>query len=238
MRTANMGETITADRLLDACRLLFGTEVEPSLDFLKYLQESGIKSAYRKKARETHPDRASILNCDVKYLENQFKLVNDAYRYLLSYVQNPARFIIIGKTIPRRPERPAPLRENRIPFGRYLYYRGFITYRNLIEALLWQKKKRPPLGELAKRMRLLKDGEVREILRRRRPGEMFGESALRLGFLSPGELERLLQRQRLIQPRIGRYFIEKGILSLSEVERLAWEFRLANQKRNRIFGFG
>jgi len=232
-----MHEVVTAQRLLDACQLLFGKEVDYSIDFLKYLQESGLKSAYRQRARETHPDRAAILNCDVRYLENQFKRLNEAYHYLLSYIQNPGRYIIFESKPHRKPPNVKPRSERginpviKMPFGRYLYYRGLITYRDLIDALIWQKTKRPTIGELAKRMHLLSEGEIKEILRKRRLGERFGDAAHRLGLLTLYDIERLLARQQLIQPRIGRYFIEKGILTLAEVERLAWELRQLNRKR-------
>ena len=44
------------DNLFDACRELFGPEVQTCPDFLDYLQASGVKSAFRRKAKETHPD--------------------------------------------------------------------------------------------------------------------------------------------------------------------------------------
>lgn len=238
-----MSEVITAQKLFDACRLLFGNEAEYSMDFLHYLKESGLKSAYRKKARETHPDLAAILNCDARYLESQFKRINDAYHYLLTYIQNPGRLVIIDTKSSYKAQRANPqyrFREDkvtRMPLGRYLYYRGLITYRDLIDALVWQKSKRPVIGELARRMRFLTDDEVKEILKRRRWGERFGESARRLGFLTSYEVERILARQRLIQPRIGRYFIEKGILTPSEIERLAWDLRQFNIRRKANGGF-
>lgn len=240
-----MSEVVTADRLFDACRLLFGSEIDYSLDFLRYLQESGLKSAYRQRARETHPDRAAILNCDVRHLENQFKRLNDAYHYLLKYIQNRGRFVVIEPKKYGKSQRIRPRPEfnagpaGRMPFGRFLYYRGIITYRELIDALVWQKTKRPPIGELAKRMHLLSDEEVKEVLRKRRWGERFGESAHRLGLLTLYDIERILARQRLIQPRIGRYFIEKGILTFSEVERLVWELKELHsfKKSGRNFAF-
>ncbi|MCX7982398.1 MAG: J domain-containing protein [Syntrophales bacterium] len=235
-----MAENITTERLLEACRLLFGNHVDLSPDFLLYLKESGLKSAYRQRARETHPDRAAILNCDLRYLENQFKLINDAYHYLLAYIKNPHRLITFNSSPRQRATNVKPRRyefqestQIKMPFGRYLFYRGLITYRELIEALLWQRARRPTIGELAKRTRLLTEGEIREILKKRKWGERFGESAHRLGYLTLYDIDRLLARQRLIQPRIGRYFVEKGILSSSEIERLAWELRQLNYRRAR-----
>jgi len=50
-----MDDVLTTTRLFSACRVLFGPQVEITLEFLNYLQESGVKDAYRRRARETHP---------------------------------------------------------------------------------------------------------------------------------------------------------------------------------------
>ena len=42
--------------LINACRILFGTHVEVTPEFLRYIQPDGIKNAYRSRARECHPD--------------------------------------------------------------------------------------------------------------------------------------------------------------------------------------
>jgi curved DNA-binding protein CbpA len=47
---------ITETDVVQACQTLFGKELNVSKDFLSYMQPSGVKSAYRKKAKEHHPD--------------------------------------------------------------------------------------------------------------------------------------------------------------------------------------
>ena len=42
--------------LLNACRTLFGKEVNLSHEFLYYLQPSGAKTAFRNQAKAHHPD--------------------------------------------------------------------------------------------------------------------------------------------------------------------------------------
>jgi len=174
---------------------------------------------------------AAILNCDARYLESQFRRVHDAYRCVMSYVENPHRLKLRG-TVPHRQERPhrhyrtPPFTSpttGKLPFGRFLYHRGLISYHQLIDALVWQKASRPKFGELAKGMQFLVDPEILTILRERKDGERFGDTAYRLGLLTRHEIERLANYQRLIQPRIGKYFVERGILTLLEIERLAWE---------------
>lgn len=234
-----MNDAICTTRLFHACRLLFGPQVDVSLDFLNYLQENGVKEAYRRRARETHPDRAAILKRDVHYLENEFKRVSDAYRYVMSYVDHPQRLVFTEHNRYRpeqasshhyRHNRNIPFWTGKIPFGRYLYFRGLISYSQLIDALVWQKASRPRIGELGKRTRILIDLDITDILRQRKLGERFGDTAYRLGILTQQEIERLLTRQRLLQPRIGKYFVAKGIASRTEIEHLAWEFRLFNNR--------
>ncbi|MEE8432668.1 MAG: hypothetical protein V3S16_15575 [Candidatus Desulfatibia sp.] len=58
--------------LCDACGILFGPEIEISLDLLRYLRLSGLKAAYRKKVFETHPDRAKTLGEDEAKMNAHF----------------------------------------------------------------------------------------------------------------------------------------------------------------------
>ena len=66
-----------------ACKILFGAEVRVSSDFLNYIKPSGLKTAYRRRALETHPDVCPSSGED-------FKSVLDAYQLLLEIVGNPA----------------------------------------------------------------------------------------------------------------------------------------------------
>ena len=52
-----MATVVAEEELYRSCRIIFGRDLKVSPDFLQYLQLSGIKKAYRKKALEFHPDR-------------------------------------------------------------------------------------------------------------------------------------------------------------------------------------
>jgi hypothetical protein len=114
--------------------------------------------------------------------------------------------------LPRRPLR----------FAEFLYYSGRVSWRNLVEAVAWQRRQRPAIGRIAVEWGHLSDEEVRQILeRRRREGpatEPFGEYASRLGFITRAQLLALLGRQRRLQRRIGQFFIEAGLLQEGEVQ--------------------
>jgi hypothetical protein len=79
---------IARQELFDACQILFGTELELSNEFLDYIQESGLKSAYRKKAFETHPD--TIIGQDkpdnIKNCADMFLQVQQAYENLTKFI--------------------------------------------------------------------------------------------------------------------------------------------------------
>jgi curved DNA-binding protein CbpA len=77
----------TSAELFQACETIFGPEVKVSVDFLEYLQPTGIKTAFRKRAFETHPDRAKALGSFALDLTEQFINVRKAYERLLSFVE-------------------------------------------------------------------------------------------------------------------------------------------------------
>lgn len=97
---------IKEQQLLRACTVLFGAEVMVSRGFLDYLQLSGLKSAYRRRALETHPDgdRTPSSACDAaKFFE-----VREAYARLLDFLRrrdgSGADLDQARQTHPLRPE--------------------------------------------------------------------------------------------------------------------------------------
>ncbi len=255
----------TTSDLFNACSVLFGSDININVSFLKYLQISGLKAAYRKKAFETHPDRAAALSEPALSLEERFKEVNNAYEQLSSFIEFPWKYSLDlytspfgGATGPLRKRKKYPAsRENvhaykgnpgtasrrtgeffwqgnipkqKLMLGRYLFYSGLISSRTLIDAIVWQKKLRPLVGSIATRWDWLAPDEIRAILSRRRPGEKFGECALRCGYISTYQLSLLLGRQRMLQPRIGNFFIDRKIINAVEMEVLVEKLRAHNWK--------
>ncbi|MCB2184135.1 MAG: DnaJ domain-containing protein [Desulfobulbaceae bacterium] len=73
--------------LYHACRIIFGAELSVSREFLEYIQLSGVKSAFRKKAMETHPDRMADKSPLVRRRSaHTFHAVQQAYEKLARYV--------------------------------------------------------------------------------------------------------------------------------------------------------
>jgi hypothetical protein len=255
-----MKTELCSPQLNHACNVLFGSGVDVSADFLRYLRMPGLKAAYRVRALETHPDRAVALSLPPADLEEKFKEVNAAYRELYDYLKTPWRFKLVDDPFRKRPNHPSEkmhagtgartkrtgaspdgvqqhffmgtLPRRVVLFGQFAYYSGYISYRQLIDAILWQKIRRPLVGHIAVRWRFLYEDQIREILKHRRWGEKFGEVALRGGYLTPDHLRMILGWQRLLQPRIGLYFVEKRLLTVSVVEKMAEQLRRHNRKFN------
>ena len=258
-------EVSTTRDLFNACSVLFGTDTNVSAEFLKYLQVSGLKAAYRKRAFETHPDRATALAESPLSLEERFKEVSLAYEQLSTFVKYPWKYSWWDPGFRRaaepdstgrkrsthqahdqkRPGNSGPqgnrygfsehfwqgsLPGEKLLLGRFLYYSGMISMRSLIEAIVWQKRQRPMVGSIAGNWGWLAQDEIRSILAGRKSGEKFCECALRYGYISPNQLNLLLWRQRMLQPRIGRFFVDRKIVTPREMEHIVEQFRTHNRK--------
>lgn len=248
-----MTPPITETVVLDACRTLFGSDVNISRDFLRYLQPSGAKSAFRKIAKETHPDFFADAHPEVLQRQNDvFRRVLQAYELLNTFFRKrddglwmPSdRFSTsdLRKQAQRESARKERFYTGSVPhrpleIGIYLYYRGAITYRALIDALVWQRGQRPSIGDIAKRWKWMDDKDILAILSLRGKPLRFGEKAIELGILTPFHIKAILWYQRSQQERLGQYFVKRGYVSATDLERIARElhhhnFRTRARDRN------
>ncbi|NJC88934.1 MAG: J domain-containing protein [Desulfuromonas sp.] len=231
--------------LLDACRTLFGEGVNLGPEFLAYLQPSGAKVAFRTQAKRHHPDCFAGAPPEVKTLQTErFREIHQAYHLLNRYLEQrrlPRLPAPPPKTPPRasrqQPHRTAPPRPeaHNVPplpmeFGLFAYYHGKIDYRDLIDALVWQRRQRPAIGAIACRWGWLNDARVRQILGHRGHSSRFGRKAVELGMLSPLQVEALLRHQRSRQQRLGQYFIDSGLLTVIEADQLARDLERHNAR--------
>lgn len=75
-------------QLFRSCEILFGAHLKVSWEFLDYLQLSGLKGAYRKRAMETHPD--ALIRSDPQSAtgnNDKFHRVQKAYEQLFCYLK-------------------------------------------------------------------------------------------------------------------------------------------------------
>jgi len=231
--------------LLDACRVLFSGDLRINRDFLFYIQPSGVKSAYRRKAKETHPDR--LVGAAPEEYDRRaelFRDVSQAYKLLDSFSSAESRKIWsaadwnagFGQQATNTPnptqsssrstrsnpyetaDSPFCLPKRQLETGLFLYYRGVISYAEMIEALVWQRRQRPILGTLAERWGWLSASDVQAINRMTGRRGRFGSRAVDLGYLTAFQVQVLLRHQRQLQKRFGQYFVEQGMLTNEEID--------------------
>jgi len=246
-------QTISSEIYQD-CETIFGQGIIVSPDFLDYLQPVGIRAAYRKRALETHPDRAVLLDTLARDLNAEFINVREAYERLLSYVetrnklnsrpqysgdwgthqasshqnfQDPwGRYYSQNRWHQKQRSYADHFFNGEIPkmnlmLGQFLYYSGLISWRTLIEAICWQRRQRPLIGQIAMEWGLLDYQDILRILTVRDFDEKFGDCAFRTGYISSFELFAMIGKQKRIQRPFGEYFIERGILSPEDIIRIA-----------------
>lgn len=245
--------TITETDVVQACRTLFGKEVNVSRDFLYYVQPSGVKSAYRRKAKEHHPD---LFASHAPHVQQQqtalFREILDAYDTLNLFFkqrEEVARSASLrsGANQAGRREKPAQPRpaqaasqprdntyfrgtvpSRSLQIGQYLYYRGKISFNALINALVWQRKQRPTLGDIALQWGWLDAAGLERIYKACNRPKKFGEKAVELGILTVFQVNTILMYQRSQQTRLGNFFVDNNILASDELEALVDDLKRHN----------
>ena len=126
--------------------------------------------------------------------------------------------------------RPAPRPTCvRVRLGEHLVATGRVSAEVFAEAVAWQRRQRPAVGELAVSLGYLRAAEVAALVERRRhegaTAVPLGTYAVERGLLSPVELMALLARQRQAQRPIGEFFVERGLLERAELAAIVAELR-------------
>ncbi len=205
--------------LLDACRVLFPSAIITS-SFLDYIQQDGLKNAYRNRAWEHHPDSVESAGDS-----EQFRRTVDAYKLLDSYIKTRKAPLPTLRSPKKRPIFLKPTDQlqtrEKSPFetyyegdlptfelktGLFLYYSGAVSYESVVKALVWRREMRPPIGDFGRQWGWLSERDISLVLRATEIVGTFGERAVELGLLSQSQLNLLLLQQRAMQKPIGKYF--------------------------------
>ncbi len=243
-----MMATLTENEVLQACQVLFGSETNVCRGFLAYLQPGGAKSAFRKIAKETHPDLFAREASHVqKHQTALFQEIRRAYEIINLFFKQrdegswPPCSQVDVSDVSRQEYRPTrtggrsreplragaftrrPLPFQRLELGRFLCYHGMISYEELIAALVWQRRQRPIIGDIALRWGWLNTAAIKRILGAMTPAGRFGEKAVNLGLLSLFQVNTLLCYQRSQQERLGGYFVQRNILTRENLELMIRE---------------
>ncbi|MFA6498797.1 MAG: DnaJ domain-containing protein [Desulfurivibrionaceae bacterium] len=241
-------ETVAAEKeLFRSCEIIFGPELTISREFLDYLQLSGIKSAYRKRAMETHPDRAARENdCVQRQHHELFHSVQEAYEKLITFLDAKEKGYCLP--LPARPaqprtppHRPQQARPNQSPAGpRQQPRAGTQTkgdFRNNIRqpSVFWDTEslyqgplpnRRLLLGHFLYYSGLINWRTIIQALiwqRTERP--RLGEIGQRFGLLNDADVVQILRNRPTLQP-FGQTAIDLGLLSQPQLQML-----VAHQKR-------
>jgi hypothetical protein len=251
-----MEATITPALATKAFSIVFGEmQSRDVYAVLAQLTQDDLAARFRSRAMELHPDRAGIIGKTPDYLERAFKQLHGAYRVLSRAIEDgtlvaqpqsssrPAR----AAERPPRTQRGRPGAETdsrgsdgrgrfyagRVPhgelrFAQFLYYNRVIDWRTMIDAITWQYRVRPKVGEIGRAYRFLDFDSVTRVLRTSPRGELFGSTAMKMGILDKRQLSVMLGKQYQLNYPIGRYFVENGILSRPEVDHLLQQNRRHN----------
>ncbi|MFQ3574057.1 MAG: hypothetical protein SNJ53_05435 [Thermodesulfovibrionales bacterium] len=237
--------------LYKSCRILFGEEVVLTPQFFSYIKESGVKSAFRQKALETHPDRLLHLSDDERAEKTEtFYQVISSYKQLLDFLKardsGDKKIITDGwaesnnlakdnYNLYRYYKGNLPKRE--LLFGEFLYYSGSVPWKSYIDAIVWQRRQRPRFGEIAKTWNYLSKDNIEFLLRNKAIGELIGETAIRFALMTRLQVKTIVLHQRMRQKKIGEYFVAEGFLTKGEINDLYLEFRRHNSiyKAKKIF---
>ena len=297
-----MTYTISKTILIDDCGLLFDSEIINYVDFLNNLSPRKLRSAYRRKAFQTHPDRSLALGKNREKLDNCFKDVSTAYERLDSIIQDRKKYIIKNEVTkkkkprstgrrtqtkkvkptkqaestkqakPKKQTKPTktakttkqksaecfsfknsvrktsctqvalktqttvsdryftgsiPRRELLI--GQFLYYSGLISWNTLNQAIVWQRRQRPIIGKIALDWGILTSEEIQRILKERNYKDHFGEYARRNGYITNFQHLAIVGKQKKMQPPIGRYFIQHGLLRNYDIKKMTESLKIHNR---------
>ena len=242
-----MSSRFSAAELLAAYRVLFGAQVGAAL--LESLREAVVKKAFRRRALETHPDRARTAGLEAGAMTRRFQEVSAAYELLCSYLEARKRGVVLvsAATAPAAgaPSAPRPkargrdargtdhfwgggVPDRRLMLGQYLYYSRRISWQALIGAINWQRLQRPHFGQMAERWGFLTAELVSVVLQHRRLDERIGDTAVRLAMLSAYQRDAIIGLQRQAQRPLGDYFVQAGLLSRNELLAMVTELKQHN----------
>ena len=220
-----MESPATEEQHFRSCEILFGSELTISSEFLDYLQLSGLKTAYRKRAMETHPDRIHGNGRLIRQRNNDsFHAVQEAYEDLLVFLttkekarQRAARKPEATVFPPRKRPPASPLRPIILPDEKH---RGAV-YANTERLYRGDLPHRPLLfGHFLYYSGLTNWRTIARILfwqRIERP--RLGELGHRFGIFKHEDITRILRNKVPLQP-FGQTARRLGIVTENQLQVL------------------
>ncbi len=206
---------LSFDEVVRAGRVLFGPAFAA-----RGRWRDGLRSAFRRRALETHPDRALALGRDAAELSSEFAAVADAYRAL-------SELRVVPPPPPRAPPRPRPRPRQPWPQrARRPSAPAAPSARTASSAPAAPFAPTPPSAIPPRRLRLAEflyysgrvpwSAFIEAIARQRRERPPVGSIAVGFGFLTSAEVTELLARRladAAYQVPFGEYAVQEGYLT-------------------------
>jgi len=221
-------------QLLRSCAILFGSDLHLSREFLEYLQLSGLKGAYRKRALETHPDRLPFKDrLQRKGSNESFHSVRNAYEDLFNFLKTRERDALREKLC-QAAASPPPFKTGGSPgksasfFDNIRGNRGYSAIENLYSGPL--PHRRLLFGHFLYYSGLANWRTITRILtwqRTERP--RIGELGQRYGMLQPGDISLILRNRAPFQP-FGQTAMSLGMLSEQQIRVLIFHQQRLQKK--------
>jgi len=241
---------ITDTEVVRACEVLFGNTININKDFIHAMQPGGVKSAYRRQAKENHPDLFAANPVHIQQKQtDRFREIIRAYDTLNLYFKQLGDHPKQANTATSHAARPdkqkntasrpsasadkdAHYRGNiplqTLQIGQYLYYRGKITFDALIQSLIWQRKQRPSMGDIALQWGWIDSEGLERINKACDRQRRFGEKAVEMGLLTVFQVNAILLNQSSQQDRLGIYFVQNNMLTEDELDLLVRDLKEHN----------
>ncbi|MDA8419534.1 MAG: J domain-containing protein [Desulfobacteraceae bacterium] len=256
-----MEALIAEHELIDSCRVLFGADLQISRGFLEYLQHAGIKSAYRKKALETHPDMLADRGEEAKRKSaDLFRLVHQAYANLTTYLharENGFRFpeaaprpwprtVNVRPAAPQsRPAASASGRKSASAARAKPPPAAETNSRRARAASAWQGPQTPASAKIPARRLLFGhylyysglatwQTIVKALVWQRTGRPRLGEIGRRFGWLNEEDILFILKRRSLAKP-FGSAAVELGLLTEGQVRLMLFQQGRLQRKFGQYF---
>ncbi|HIJ79451.1 MAG: J domain-containing protein [Desulfobulbaceae bacterium] len=249
-----MPVVVAEKELFRACEVIFGAELNISREFLEYLQLSGIKSAYRKRAMETHPDRMTNAAEDARQQSSDlFMAVQGAYENLITFLDAREKGYRLPSLQPRptarRPTRPAhrpsPARpayrsqpnsaraNNNFHSGQARPESSFWNIENLYCGPM--PNRRLLLGHFMYYSGLINWRTlIQALIWQRTERPKLGELGCRFGMLTEKDVLHILKNRPTLQP-FGKTALDMGLLTDAQLRMLIFHQKRLQRKFGEFF---
>jgi hypothetical protein len=157
---------------------------------------------------------------------------NEEYAYLYPSYEKPRAPRIENHEVKKQRDYmyKGKMLPNKMRFGTFLYYRGIISYLALMQSLNWQKCQRPLLGQIAMQAGFIAPEDFASILLHVKNGFSFGEVAKKKHLLSELTIAGIVKTQQRYNCKLGKYFVDRGILTENQVEKYLVEMGVHNKR--------